>query len=1195
MKTTLRTFVIVLIMLFATLPMAFGQGVSGQISGTVTDPDGAVIIGATVQLTNEVSQQTRETTTDARGAFIFTNLLPNTFTVRVSSTGFNTYQQTGIELSATERRGLPPIRLEIGSVATEVSVTAEMIRLQTESSERVGTIERTQIEDVPLILDRMGNNSYLEVLKLMPGTVGNQVNGGASGQLIVTLDGITSSDTGTQGTGGQVLSPNPDTIAEVKVTLSNYQAEYGVRAGGTVTVVTRAGNREFHGSGYYYQRHEALNAMNFFDNLRGRDKPLYQYKNPGYTIGGPVLIPGTSFNSSRNKVFFFWSQEWLFRTLPSSTSEQRMPTAAEIDGDFSTTVDSNGTPVVIWDPTMGSEVPFPENKIDPSRINTSLQNLLKIFPEPNIPGFANNPNQLDPTFRYNFQETYTADRPRNQNLLRLDWNISPNTLLYGRYLNDFEGNKSIVGPFTGQNGWPQVGSDYRVPGHGVVVTWIQTFAPNVINEFTGGFNTTDQTAHYFQDDLARMTRAANGVDLAQLFPSQNPENLVPEASFGGGYANISWDDRFPWTARNTLLNFSNNLSWIKGAHNMKFGFYMESTVRNSPKERIFTGDFEFSPAGQQNMLMDSNNGLANALLGNFQTYQESDNRIDNRARYKDVEFFAQDNWQVTQRLTIDVGARFQWIQPTWSKGNKLGNFEFSNYDPSDVPSIVYYSCLNGEYPCEGDNRKPWDPVAQQVRTSNYLGTLVPGSASSFYPGVVIYDEHFQKTPPIAIAPRIGFAYDVFGNGKTAIRGGWGMFYDRTGGDDIVTFQLLVPPIINTPTYYYSDVDTLFGGGTEALYTPQVGRGSEYDFNLPGSMNWSFGIQQDVGFNTVLDVAYVGTVGRHLRQVQDWNYLPYGSLREQWACDPTHPSYQYGPVRALGQTDSCLLLPTDLLRGVPGWGSINIASFDNSSNYHSMQVQVNRRMSRNFQIGGNYTWSKTLTYAIGSGRGGGDVILALPARYQYGLGGGDRPHNVNLNFVYNVPEPSVSNPVVRHTLGGWQISGYAAFVSGAPQAVGFSQYISGTRGARVDFAAAVIGGGFFSGSGAQVRPDLVGDPVLDPTFRRQAKVNVDAFAPPSIASNGLGNAPRTQVRGPGTNNWDISIAKTFPLGAETRQLEFRWEMFNAFNHTQFSGGNFNAQYDSSGNLLNSYLQGGEFGLYTGARDARIMVLSGRVRF
>jgi len=287
------------------------------------------------------------------------------------------------------------------------------------------------------------------------------------------------------------------------------------------------------------------------------------------------------------------------------------------------------------------------------------------------------------------------------------------------------------------------------------------------------------------------------------------------------------------------------------------------------------------------------------------------------------------------------------------------------------------------------------------------------------------------------------------------------------------------------------------------------------------------------------------------------------------------------------------LPNDQLRPIQGWGSINYASFDNTSNYHSLQIQVNRRMSNNLQLGANYTWSKTLTYGSG-GFGGTNIVPTIDRKLQYGLAGGDRPHNFNLNWVFQVPQP-FDNAIGRHLLGGWQFSGYATFRSGAPQSVGFLQYVNGNRGQRVDFAGAVIGGGFFAGAGPFTRINVTGDPVADPTFRTQANININAFAPPSIASNGIGNAASTSVRGPGVNNFDLSLAKTIPLDVETRQLEFRWEMFNAFNHTQFSGGDYNAQFDSSGNLLNGWQSGGTFGTYTRASDARIMVLSVRVRF
>jgi hypothetical protein len=365
----------------ATSP-ALAQGLTGQISGTVLDQSGSNIPGATITIVSLNTAQEREITTDSTGSFVFTQLLPGRYSLTATATGFRQYVQREISVSANERVTLPPINLALGEVTEVITVDDEMVRIQTQSAERSGLINTRQMQDLSL-----KGRDYLGLVRLLPGVIdtanreapgwnnlgGISINGNRAGTVNLTLDGISSLDTGSMG--GPYLAPSIDAVAEVKVLLTNYQAEYGRSSGGTINTIIKSGTREFHGGAYYFLRNEALNANEFFRNRDGLPRPRYRFHYPGYFLGGPVLLPGTNFNKNRDKLFFFWSQEFLPRTRPTNLVQRTFPTMAERMGDFSRSVDQNGALIPIWDP-LNNRVPFAGNILPSNRIDPVGQRLL---------------------------------------------------------------------------------------------------------------------------------------------------------------------------------------------------------------------------------------------------------------------------------------------------------------------------------------------------------------------------------------------------------------------------------------------------------------------------------------------------------------------------------------------------------------------------------------------------------------------------------------------------------------------------------------------------------------------------------------------------------------------------------------------------------------------------------------------------
>jgi hypothetical protein len=420
----------------------------------------------------------------------------------------------------------------------------------------------------------------------------------------------------------------------------------------------------------------------------------------------------------------------------------------------------------------------------------------------------------------------------------------------------------------------------------------------------------------------------------------------------------------------------------------------------------------------------------------------------------------------------------------------------------------------------------------------------------------------MKAPPIQVAPRIGFAWDVFGNGRTAVRSGFGMYYDRFADDQIAQLAAS-PPLVNTPSANYTTISNLLA--TPLSFSPNTVWGIDGNWKPLAVYNWSFGIQQNLGLGTVLDVAYVGNVSRHGMQVRDLNFTPYGTNFLPTSIDKTQPGN--------------LPLPANFLRPHVGFASIQYMEFASNSNYNALQARLSKRFSSRVTFSLAYTWSKVLDVAD-TPTSPVNPAIDFNSR-NYGPAGFDRRHNLAVSFVYSIPsiDKYSSNAFSRQVLSGWQISGIASFISGAPQPINYT-FVKATD---------VTGA---SGIGIDSRVDLSCNPNLghgDTSFYRA--FDTSCIHAPTQAELGIGNASKYPFVGPGVENFDISLFKNFNLGSsETRQLQFRLETYNTLNHAQFTAVDNNARFDSLGNQVSQSL-----GQYIAAAPSRRLVLGMKLYF
>ncbi|MBV9081289.1 MAG: carboxypeptidase regulatory-like domain-containing protein [Acidobacteriaceae bacterium] len=1087
-----------------------GQSDVGRISGVITDASGASVPACTVEATNVSTKYTQTVRTDDTGVYIFASLPVGTYDLHALHSGFRTVEQLGVVLDASSQRSIN-FKLEVGAISESVSVLASAEQVQTTSGDINRVISDTQVSQIAL-----NGNNYAQLLRLIPGvmatdtnpfgmalsTTTQRVNGVRTMSMNWMVDGTLNQDVGVSI--NQVVSPNVDSIAEVIVNTSSYSAEFAGHSGAVVNVVGKSGTTTYHGSLFEYVRNNLFDARSFF---AAKVEPL-RFNDFGWTLGGPIYFPG-KWNSDKSKLFFFASQEWKY-SHQALTQVDVVPTLAERQGNFQS--DNLAAPA---DPN--TKAPYPNRIVPRTAWSHNGPLLLNAYPLPNFTGSGGNyvvtgENIFDP----------------RSDLVRIDYYLTPKLQLLYRWT---DATNKVVQAFYGNNLGTSSGQRTR-PGYLTSLSLSQIISPTMLNYFT--FNVTSDYIHgAIVGD--QMSRAITGVNFPLIFP-YNRSNIIPQLSISG-FTPINVYDRVQQGFG--YFTWRDDLSKVVGSHTFKFGLQIARGRRNQDTKAHDEGTANFSTSAK----LTSKNVLADVLLGNFYTFTQDEKDTFFYDRWNEYDLYAQDSWKVNRRLSMEFGLHYNVYPPYVNYQGNSATFVPRLYSAANAPVV---SRADGSI--VANTGVPYNGIS-------ILGCQFPSAANGRLPE---YNDPSLKglfhclprggnyTNWNDWGPRVGLAYDPFGTGKTAIRTGFGVFYDHTAPDDSAGITAM-PPFQTSAKVFNGNIDNPGASATQ-----------QFPANLtawpllrkdPSIMTWNFGVQQQLPQSVILEVNYVGNVGRHLVRTLNINQLPLGTLLP--------PNNTVNP---------------NALNPYRGYGTISFYDNGDNSNYNALQVAASRRMTKGLSLGISYTFSKTLDASGGGPNDTGMPQNSYNARPDYGLSDIDRRHVFNINYIYELPFfERQANAIIRNTLGGWEIAGVTSFQSGAPLSI------------TVPVDAAAIGVSLS-------RATLTGDPNLPPDERTPARwYNTSVVVPPSQMTPGqFGNSGRDILTGPGFQEWDLSLLKNFAM-AEKWRLQFRAEAFNVPNHANFSSVGTSATFTSSGQ------PSGNFGAVSGSGPGRTLEFGLKMTF
>jgi Carboxypeptidase regulatory-like domain len=1156
MRTIRRACVLAFVALLTVVIPAPAQVTTGSVGGTVKDTQGGVVPGATVVLISEArGTRSEPATTNATGDFVFPNVTVDTYTIEVTMPSFRTLRRTDIPVSAGSRVAVGTLTLDVGGAAETVQVTAEAPVIQAASGERSFTIPTESVQNLPL-----SNRSFTALADLAPGVTGTAAAGTrANMSTNFTMDGISTMDTGSNTV---LLQMNTESIAEVKLLVSGYQAEYGRSSGLQVMAVTKSGTNRFRGSVYDVERNSKWNANSKQNILNNLEKTISKQKDWGYSIGGPIGKPG-----GNNKLFFFNSLELRPRTAGNDQQSFRVPTALERAGDFSQTLDNNNNLYpYIKDPQLTGACNattqagcFADGgvlgRIPASRLYQPGLNVLKMFPMPtssSIIGrnleFVRPPEDTlsyQPAVRFDYQP-FAA--------LRVSYKFQGQITRRQVVQGSIPGWNNLLDPF------PIVATDAVSVNYNLNQT---TFVE-------GTFGRAWNKQGTYQTDPISDARTAGLANFPLLFPDANiidPDYYAYEALNKGQPQAPYWDGTrvwkaptFSWGGRivggdsappNVNLNnlrehptkdVSISLTKVAGRHTLKTGFYINRSIKRESVGVFGTAFGSVSFGNDTANPLDTSFGFANAAIGSFTEFSQANKYTEGTHTFMNREAYVQDNWKASDRLTLDYGVRFVNATPLHDQLMQGGNWLPERWSISNAPQLYTFGCANGVYPCTGNNRQAMNPVTGQFlgpNTAVFVGTLVPNSGDPrnalFAAGQGIAKTNYTF-PKLVVGPRFGMAYDVTGKQRMVVRGGIGVYFDRPRPGDA---QALAAITGESVTIRYSQLQTLGSGGLTTRGASSI-TAYEYDAKLPTATAWNAGMQMLLPWATSLDVAYTGRYNYNAQVGgQDFpiniNTIDIGTAFNPALQDPTLP-----PSAIPGASSLAAQNPNQV-RGYRGYGAIQFRQYDGWRKYHALELALNRRFRNGLQFGFNDTLVLSDTLGVDPrydhGPDGQRVLRADQAQAQDLLGDQQTPrHNLQATVVWQIPDIVRSTRPGLRALGlivnDWQLSGIWTGTSGSAYTI-VQSYQTGNANVNLtgspDFAP---------------RIRVVGDPGKGCSSDLYRQFNTAAFQGPQVGSVGL-ESGNGYLFGCFQSVLDLSIARNIRLGGG-RNLQLRVDMFNAPN-------------------------------------------------
>lgn len=1130
------------VLLFCLLTLAFAFHAAAQeatIVGTVTDPSGSTIPGAKITITNNETSAVRHVVSSDAGQYAAPGLVIGRYSVKVEASGFKTAEQNDIVVNVGAHVRVD-IQLQIGEAKESVTVEAVATRVQSDSSEVSEVVTGQQMSQ----LATNGRN-LVGLAALTPGvssTVADFNGPSAQGSgFSISFNGlrpdhnvwmVDGGENYDRGSGGKFnIMPSVDAVAEFRALTSNYSADYGLNSGATLSLVFKSGTTDFHGGAWEFFRNDALDAGNYFTNAAGKKAPELRYNVFGFNIGGPVILP--HYNKDRNKTFFFANIEWR-RYIAGGSNLVQTPTTAMENGVF-----PSDMPITVPTTLNATELarftalglvpgsPFPNNTI-PSQLISPLSKAfiaLGVYPSPNttsgiFPAFTGGANA----------PTYVGEQ-----IVRIDHHFNDKFSIFGHYVWEQLSQTYGTTLWSGSN-LPTIGDVFANPSWSGVVHATYSISPTVVNEvaFNYGANTITVTP-------TGITQRTSDVNPPELFPS-NAMNRLPSVNISTGLSNDFDMSSFPWVNNYHSYQIREDLSWTHGRHSLRFGGQYMFNIKNQELFGNSQGNFSFNGGY-------TGAGFADFLLGYAASYNELAVQDSGDWHTNTIAFYAQDDWRVNNRLTVNLGLRWEGIPHTYEVNNRMSNFYPQLYNQADAAVLL----PNG-------NISPTSPgLAPGLGAASVLQLYQNGMAITGQNGVPtdIVKNYWNNW-----GPRLGFAYDLTGQGKTVVRGGFGIMYERVQGNDVYNMGPNAPfsasPTVSN-VYYANPLQSVLTGATASapITTTAITGESENNYKNPTSYQWSMGVQHEVWHGAVAQVSYVGNVGTHQSEAIDINAPFYISA--------TLPQR----LEVIDKT-----LPTvDLIRPYPGYGQILMYGNGGRSKYNALQAEFRMQATKGLTVQVAYTYAKAYDTSTGVAVNGneGDLdTLSNPYNrsYDWGLSTYDRPNVFIADYVYDLPFFQHACPAVKTLLGGWKLSGVITAESG----VAYTETQSGDT----------LG----MGGNVSQRPNQTGSISYPKTLDSKGNFiwyDASVFSPISFLNGNLGsfgNEVKGAIRGPGRQNWDTSLFKDFSF-KEKATLQLRFETFNTFNHTQWNG-------------LNTSL-GGAAGVITSAFDARTLQLGAKFLF